>query len=188
MNSGKTVAATEIIHWLVRRGLRVAGCKATGVSLMRDTLGMQDSGAFATASFNEVGLASTRATDGAPIARALLNHLSEKEPDVIVAELGDGILGEYGVAGILRDQGLMSLACCHVLCAPDPVAVYGAHICYAREFGLPIHVVAGPVTDNQVGRDYIQGTLGLAAHNARYDIEGLAAVVFKRLEERLKCR
>ena len=32
--------------------------------------------------------------------------LAGTKPDVIVAELGDGILGEYGVQDILRDAEL----------------------------------------------------------------------------------
>ncbi|NLH49668.1 MAG: hypothetical protein GX444_13865 [Myxococcales bacterium] len=182
MNSGKTLAASEIIRRLTHRGLKVAGCKMTGVSLMRDTLGMQDAGAFAVASFNEAGLASTRDAEVVPVAKGLLNHLAALAPDVIVAELGDGILGEYGVADLLRDAELMSLACCHVLCAPDPVAAFGAHHLFANEFRLPLHVIAGPVTDNAVGRDYIEKALGLPAHNARYDIDGLAGVVIDRLD------
>jgi hypothetical protein len=181
MNSGKTLAASEIIRKLTHRGLKIAGCKLTGVSLMRDTLGMQDAGAFAIASFNEAGLASTRGAEVVPVAKGLLNHLASLEPDVIVAELGDGILGEYGVADLLHDSELMSVGCCHVLCAPDPVAAFGGHHLFTNEFKLPIHVIAGPVTDNAVGRDYIEKALGLPAHNARYDIDGLVEVVLRHL-------
>jgi hypothetical protein len=184
MNSGKTFAATEIIRGLTHKGLRVAGCKLTGVSLMRDTLGMQDAGAFATAGFNEVGLASTRDADVVPAAKGVLNFLAQQEPDLIVAELGDGILGEYGVASVLKDPALMSIACCHILCAPDPVAAFGACYLYAREFQQPIHALSGPVTDNAVGRDYILRDLGVPSHNARYDIEGLTGVVLSYYDKR----
>ncbi len=181
MNSGKTLAATEIIRYLTHKGIKVAACKMTGVSLMRDTLGMQDGGAFAVASFNDAGLASTRGEEVVSVAKGLLNHLAAQEPDVIIAELGDGILGEYGVADLLQDRELMGVACCHVVCAPDPVAVFGAHHYYTHHFHLPIHVVTGPVTDNSVGRDYIEGALKLPAHNARYNIKGLAEIVRRRI-------
>ena len=36
-----------------------------------------------------------------PLAKGLLNRLADSKPDVVVAELGDGILGEYGVQDIL---------------------------------------------------------------------------------------
>ncbi len=45
MDSGKTVAASEIVSGLTRAGLRVAGVKLTGVSLRRDALSMLDAGA-----------------------------------------------------------------------------------------------------------------------------------------------
>ena len=61
MNSGKTVAATELVRGLARGGLRVAAAKLTGVSLMRDALSMLDAGAVAALTFNDVGVASTHA-------------------------------------------------------------------------------------------------------------------------------
>jgi hypothetical protein len=184
MNSGKTLAATEIIRYLTKRGLRAAACKLTGVSLMRDTLGMEDAGAFTTASFNEAGVTTTHDVEVVSVAKGLLNHLARQEPDVIVAELGDGILGEYGVARILENQELMSAACCHVVCAPDPVAAFGAHHFYTERFKLPIHVFSGPVTDNSVGCDYIRGAFGISAFNARHDIAGFAEVVMRCLEQK----
>ena len=59
MNSGKTVAATEIIKQAHHAGLKVAGAKMSGVACLRDTLNMQDHGAFVTASFLDCGLPST---------------------------------------------------------------------------------------------------------------------------------
>ena len=42
-----------------------------------------------------------------PVAKGIFNRLAaDGQPDVIVAELGDGILGEYGVQDILRDAEL----------------------------------------------------------------------------------
>ena len=53
--------------------------------------------------------ASARATHpGVTVssAKGIFNRLAAAKPDVIVAELGDGILGEYGVQDILRDPEL----------------------------------------------------------------------------------
>lgn len=183
MNSGKTVAATEIVRVLTHRGKRVVACKLTGVSLMRDILAMKDAGAETVYDFTDAGVVSTRGAGILPIARGMLNRLAQESPDIIVAELGDGILGEYGVSDILADAEMMKAAACHVVCAPDPVAIYGAHGIYKDRFQLPIHVVAGPVTDNMVGRDYVEKQLGLPAHNARYDIDGLVDVVMDTLDE-----
>jgi hypothetical protein len=180
MNAGKTVAATELVRGLTRSGLRVAACKLTGVSLMRDTLSMLDAGAIAALTFNDAGAASTHAGMTVPVARGLLNRLTKERgsrPDVIVAELGDGILGEYGVQDILRDPGLMALGAAHVMAAPDPVACWGAHQLMSNHFNLPITCFTGPATDNQVGRDYIGANLAIPAHNALRDAAGLVETV-----------
>ncbi len=176
MNAGKTVAATELVRGLSRRGLKVGAAKLTGVSLMRDTLSMLDAGAVAALTFNDAGIASTHPGQTVGVAKGLLNRLGSRQagsPDVIVAELGDGILGEYGVQDILLDAQLMAVAAAHVMAAPDPVACWGAVELFRHRFKLPIAVFTGPATDNQVGRDFIEGTLGLPSHNALRDAGGL---------------
>ena len=179
--AGTTVAATELVRGLLRSGLRVAAAKLTGVSLMRDALSMQDAGAIAALTFNDVGIASTHAGVTVATAKGIFNRLSQAKPDVIVAELGDGILGEYGVQDILHDAELMRVGAAYIMAAPDPVACWGAAELMRREFGLPITAITGPATDNEVGITYVQAELGLAAHNARRDADGLVAVVTKAL-------
>ncbi|MEP7324362.1 MAG: hypothetical protein ABI836_00310 [Gemmatimonadota bacterium] len=181
MNAGKTVAATELVRGLSRAGLRVAAAKLTGVSLMRDALSMQDAGAIAALTFNDAGIASTRPGMTVPMAKGLLNRLAASKPDVIVAELGDGILGEYGVQDILLDPELAGAGTAFVMAAPDPVGCWGAAELMRRTFNLPITVLTGPATDNEVGRDYIQRALQLPAHNALRDAAGLTAVVLAAL-------
>lgn len=180
MNAGKTVAATELVRGLTRAGRRVGAVKLTGVSLMRDALSMLDAGAVAALTFNDAGAASTHAGMTVPVARGLFNRLTDARsarPDVIVAELGDGILGEYGVQDILLASDLMALGAAYVMAAPDPVACWGAERLMREEFGLPITAITGPATDNEVGRRYITAELGLRAHNARRDAAGLLASV-----------
>ena len=181
MNSGKTVAATELVRGLTRAGLRVAAAKLTGVSLMRDALSMQDAGAVVALTFNDAGIASTRAGMTVPIAKGIFNRLAAAKPDVIVAELGDGILGEYGVQDILRDDELTGVGAAFVMAAPDPVGCWGAAELMARSFNLPLTVITGPATDNEVGRDYIERVLHLPAHNALRDAAGLTGVVLNAL-------
>jgi hypothetical protein len=180
MNAGKTVAATELVRGLTRAGLRVAAAKLTGVSLMRDTLQMVDAGAVAALTFTDAGMASTHPGATVNVARGLLNALARNRvarPDVIVAELGDGILGEYGVQDILLAPDLTGLGAAFVMAAPDPVGCWGAARLFRDRFHLPVTVFTGPATDNAVGLDYIRAELGLPAHNARRDAAGLVAVV-----------
>ncbi|HET9066506.1 MAG TPA: hypothetical protein VFN22_11865 [Gemmatimonadales bacterium] len=186
MNSGKTVAATELVRGMSRAGLRVGALKLTGVSLMRDALSMRDAGAVMALTFNDAGAASTHAGMTVPIARGLINAMLEPlgaRPDVIVAELGDGILGEYGVQDILRATDLTALGAAWVMAAPDPVGCWGARELMANEFNLPITVITGPATDNAVGRDYISSMLDLPAHNARRDAEGMLSRVMEAVAE-----
>ena len=182
MNAGKTVAATELVRGLSRGGLRVAAAKLTGVSLMRDALSMQDAGAVAALTFNDVGVATTHAGITVPTAKGIFNRLAASKPDVIVAELGDGILGEYGVQDILRDPDLSALGAAWIMAAPDPVGCWGAHQLMQEEFRLPITAITGPATDNDVGQSYVRASLGLPAYNARRNPEGLVAAARKGVD------
>ncbi|MCU1290311.1 MAG: hypothetical protein JWN60_2540 [Acidobacteria bacterium] len=167
MNSGKTVAATEIIKQAHHAGLKVAGAKMSGVAALRDTLNMQDCGAIATASFLDCGLPSTVGIeDLSPIAKAVLNHLNESNPDLIVVELGDGIVGGYAVDSVLKDAEIKNAISSFVFCASDYVGVVGG-IHVLKNLGIEIDVIAGSVTDSQMGEDFVQQEYGLSAGNAR---------------------
>lgn len=169
MNSGKTVAATEIIKQAHHAGLKVCGAKMSGVAALRDTLNMEDHGATATASFLDCGLPSTvDAGDLAPVAKAILNHLNSFEPDLIVVELGDGIVGGYAVDSILQDEEIKRATSAFVFCASDYVGVIGG-IAVLKNLGIEIDVIAGSVTDSQMGEDFVQNQFGLSAGNARRD-------------------
>lgn len=173
MNSGKTVAATELIKQAHRAGLRVAGAKLSGIACLRDTLNMADHGAFVTASFLDCGLPSTAAYgDLAPVAKAIFNHLNTFEPDLIVAELGDGIIGGYSVDTVLKDEEIEAAIASFVFCASDYVGVVGGITTLSR-LGIEIDVVAGSVTDSQMGEDFIETEFGLKAGNARRNGERL---------------
>jgi len=55
----------------------------------------------------------------------------------------------------------------------------------AARFGLPIDIVSGPTTDNQVGTDFIRDELGLATANAKLDGERLYELVQATIAGRL---
>ncbi len=181
MNSGKTYAATEIIKHLARAGLRVAAAKLAGVACLRDTLNMQDHGAVKTLSFLDCGLPSTvKLGDLAPISKGVIRELDSVEPDCVVIELGDGILGGYGVESIFNDAELMESTAALVFCAGDFVGAWGGRELLAGH-GVKIDVVSGPVTDSEMGADYIRTELGLAAANAVNHGEDLANLIKEKL-------
>ena len=185
MNSGKTVAATEIIKQAHHTGLKVAGAKMSGVAALRDTLNMQDSGAEWTASFLDCGLPSTvDYGDLSPVAKAILNHLNEFQPDLIVVELGDGIVGGYAVDSVLKDAEIKNAISSFVFCASDYVGVIGG-ISVVKNLGLEIDVIAGSVTDSQMGEDFVEENYGIKAGNARRDGKRLFELIDFAKREKL---
>ena len=166
MDSGKTAAACAIVGRLRHLGLHVAACKATGVSLRRDILTMEDAGAAETMIFSDLGVVTTTADNGPALTRALLTSLAEHNPDVIVLELGDGLLGAYGVEAILSDEAIRNAMTAVILCANDPVSAWGGAKILRESFNIEPAVVTGPATDNAVGVDQIAERISLPAINA----------------------
>ena len=166
MDSGKTAAACAIVGRLRHLGFNVSACKATGVSLRRDVLAMEDAGATETMIFSDFGIVTTTANNGPALTRALLTGLAKNTPDVIVLELGDGLLGAYGVEAILSDKAIRNALTAVVLCANDPVSAWGGAKILRDQFDIEPAVVTGPATDNDVGIQQIDERLSLPAINA----------------------
>ena len=182
MNSGKTYAATEIIQLGTRAGLRVAAAKLSGIACLRDTLNMQDHGAIATASFLDCGLPSTvGANDLAPVAKAIIARLNESAPDLIVIELGDGILGGYSVESVFEDGELRDAMSALVFCASDYVAAWGGIELFRRR-GIKVDLVAGSVTDSKMGEEYIEREFDVPAANVRRN----GTKLFEKVRDKLR--
>jgi hypothetical protein len=182
MNSGKTYAATELIKQATRAGLRVAAAKLSGIACLRDTLNMEDHGAIAIASFLDCGLPSTvGATNLAAVAKTIISSLNESSPDLIVIELGDGLLGGYSVEAVFEDAELREATAAVIFCASDYVGAWGG-IELLRRRGIEIDVIAGSVTDSQMGQDYIEKEFGVPAANARRNGAELFRLISSKLE------
>jgi hypothetical protein len=183
MNSGKTYAATELIKQATRAGLRVAAGKLSGVACLRDTLNMADHGAVTTASFLDCGMPSTvDVADLAPAAKAIIGKLNEVNPDLIVIELGDGILGGYSVDTVFADFELLDATAAIVFCASDYVGAWGG-IELLRRRGVEVDVISGSVTDSPMGEDYVKTQFGVPAANARREGNALFEIVMESVEE-----
>lgn len=185
MNAGKTAAACALVRELTRQG-RVVDCvKTTGVSLRRDLLAMEDAGARRTQLFTDFGVVATTAANAPALTRALLSRAADPgqtPPDLVVAELGDGLLGTYGVDAILAAPDLRAAFTAVVLAANDPVAAWGGVTLLEREYGIRPAAVTGPATDNAVGTTLIERRTGVPAINARLRPAELAAAVLAALE------
>ena len=166
MEAGKTAAACAVIGRMRHRGLTVDAFKATGVSLRRDILAMEDAGARRCAIFTDLGVVTTTRVNGPALTRTMLTELASGRPDALVFELGDGILGTYGVDAILECPDIRAALSAVILSANDPVAAWGGVKLLRERFGIEPCVVTGPATDNQVGIEIIAAQMGLPAINA----------------------
>ena len=166
MEAGKTAAACAIVARMRHRGLTVDVFKATGVSLRRDILAMEDSGARNAMIFTDLGVVTTTEKNGPALTRSMMTELAARKPDVIVFELGDGLIGTYGVAAILECEDIRKAMTSVVLSANDPVAAWGGVKLLRERFGVEPSAVTGPSTDNSVGVDIIQEQMNVKAFNA----------------------
>jgi hypothetical protein len=166
MEAGKTAAAAAIIARMRHRGLIVDAFKATGVSLRRDIMAFEDSGARRTMLFTDLGIVTTTANSGPALTRTMLTEMASRSPHAIVFELGDGLLGTYGVDAILRQPDIKSALTAVVLSANDPVAAWGGVKLLRERFGIEPCAVTGPATDNQVGIEIIRDQMKVQAFNA----------------------
>ena len=141
-----------------------------------------DHGAIATASFLDCGLPSTvDVADLAPTAKAIIARLNEANPDLIVIELGDGILGGYSVDTIFADVELLEATAALVFCASDYVRAWGG-IELLRQRGVNVDVISGSVTDSRMGEDYITEQFHVPAANARREGAALFEVVMEKVQ------
>jgi hypothetical protein len=169
MEAGKTAAACAIVSRMRHRGLMIDAFKATGVSLRRDILAMEDAGARRSLIFTDLGVVTTTGANGPALTRTMMSELAAGKPDVIIFELGDGILGTYGVDAILAAPDIRAVLSAVVLSANDPVAAWGGVTLLRERFQIEPCAVTGPATDNQVGVEIIEKQLGVTARNAISD-------------------
>lgn len=182
MNSGKSAACNVIIQELSRSRRRVHAAKATGVSLLRDILGMEDAGAQETMTFTDLGIVTTTRQTAPSATRSLLTTLARSKPDVIVLELGDGLMGDYGVDAILEAPDLREAFSAVVFAASDPVGAWGGLEQLRRLYEIEPTVVTGPATDNAAGTEVIRERMKVAAWNARTEPQQLTEAIMSQIE------
>jgi len=74
----------------------------------------------------------------------MLTEMAQGAPDVIVFELGDGLLGTYGVQSILQQPDIKDAITAVVLSANDPVAAWGGVKLLRERFSIEPAAVTGP--------------------------------------------
>jgi len=185
MEVGKTTAACELINSIFHKGMLVCASKVAGIAAMKDTLMMEDYGAYKTVTMIDAGFTSTasKPRGSLEIAKGSINYLTKENPDYIVVELGDGVFGEYGVAEILADEDFQKHVWGHVGCAHDPMgAIKLAETC--QKLGAPLDIISGPVSDNTVGVSFIEKHLKIGAFNSLSNGDKLFTYLLKNAKKK----
>ncbi len=169
-NVGKTKFASKLIHFLAHDlGRNVAATKLAGAGDFDDLLNMAKHGAKYTFDFVDAGLASTYGDSRelvVGVAKGVLNHLGEKRPDVIVAELGGDILGAH-VADILTDKEILAKASDIILVPSDIFAAHGA-LSFLKVRGFSSHIsIAQPLKNPAISQKRARSIL----HTRLFDCE-----------------
>jgi hypothetical protein len=162
MNVGKTSNATQMIKAATKAGFKVGAAKIAGVAAIKDLQCFKDAGAIDVKSFLDCGIPST--VDAEDLAQIVKNIINALQGELLIIELGDGVLGHYKVEKVLTDKNIMSNISSIVVCAADLAGAYGAKH-YLDEFGVKVDIFSGPVTDNISGSQYIIENWGIPAIN-----------------------
>ncbi len=182
MNSGKTEVASQLIKGFCASGKRVAAAKLTGLACLKDTLNMQDHGACPVLSFLDCGYPSTVGLDDiGSLAVTLLSELNQSRPQLIVLELGDGLLGGYRVDSLFRVAPVMEHCAAIVFCAPDFVAAWGGCRLLER-WNRSVDIISGSCTDSAMGVEFIERELAVPAANALRGSKRLFELAQRRVE------
>jgi len=85
---------------------------------------------------------------------------NESAPDLIVIELGDGILGGYSVESVFEDSEFRDATAALIFCGFGLCRRVGWNRVFRRR-GIAVDLIAGSVTDSNMGEDYIQNEFGV---------------------------
>lgn len=174
MDCGKTKMACKIInHYSKIENKKVVALKLTGGAFSQDIYKLKEAGAIQVFDFVDMGFPSTCGKDSLGIismACNLINHAKSLNPDLIVIEFGDGIIGKYNVAEILHEKSVLEQISFFILAAGDLVCVYGAKEILKEKYNLSIDLITGPVVNSQVGSGLVSEYFGLSAESNLHEI------------------
>lgn len=182
MDTGKTTMICKLVKHFAGKGLKVAAVKLAGTAFTQDPLKIKDHGANPVMDFADGGLPSTC---GDPehtlqVALGLLAEVNKSNPDLIIAEFGDAIMGEYNVEYLLRHPELQKHIVASIVAASDIVAAWGTTRIMA-EYGVPLTLITGPVVNNETGVEYLEKQLGVAAESNLHSIPKTARLLEEKL-------
>jgi len=183
MDSGKTTMACKIAHALTLQGKKVAAIKTTGVGYTQDLYKMKEYGASPVLDFVDMGIPSTCGVGGENIvalAENLINTIEKTNPDVILMEFGDGIIGEYHVKDLLKHEPIKNQIAFFLLAANDFSGVYGTQK-LLEEMNLKIDLVTGPIANSRLGVDLVKKYFQLDAESNQHEIPATTSLINKKV-------
>ncbi|MBI5620764.1 hypothetical protein HY949_03230 [Candidatus Gottesmanbacteria bacterium] len=183
MDSGKTTLICKLAEYFKNNGLHVVGAKLTGVAFMQDPLKMKDNGLDTVMDFVDAGLPSTCGgpTDSIKAACGIITELNKGKPDLILAEFGDGIMGEYNVAPIITHPSIKKYIAMTIVAANDLMAAWGAKK-KMEDLGYAIDMLTGPVANSHVGVEYVEHNFGIPSESNQHAIPKTIAMLEKKLK------
>lgn len=187
MDSGKTMMGCRIAHHLKIAGKKVAAVKVSGVAFTQDPYKFRDHGADPVFDFVDMGLPSTcngNAQSVVESAENLINHAKQTDPDLIILEFGEAILGEYHNMDILsseikKDIGFVIMA------ANDLTGIYGARE-LLNEVNIEIDLVTGSVANSHLGVELIKKYFNLPAEGNLHEVSKAVALINKKIFQEVK--
>jgi hypothetical protein len=127
---------------------------------------LKDAGAYEVGDFVDGGLANT--LEGKHVQEAagvLLNYLTSLSPDVIVVELGGGVvLGANIILDYAELKGYFSAV---VVSAEEVTAAFGAVEALKRFHNLSTDAIGGPAANSQYFRHVVKHVTGISAYDFR---------------------
>lgn len=184
MDSGKTTMACKIANYFKQHGKKIIAIKSTGVSYLQDPYKLLDNGVEQVLDFTDMGLPSTCNGNAKGVLEStvnLINHAKSADPDLILMEFGEGILGEYHVLDILKYKPIRDQFSYMVLAANDLTGILGAKEILKKKCKLEVDMVTGPIANSHLGVQLIEKYFQLDAESNQHEIHKTIASINKKL-------
>ncbi|MEK7633451.1 MAG: hypothetical protein AAB437_01255 [Patescibacteria group bacterium] len=188
MDCGKTTMACKIALGLKNAGKKIVAIKPTGVAFSQDLYKLKEYGAFEVLDFVDMGLPSTCNGNHKEIISStenLINHAKSFEPDFILMEFGDSLLGAYHVKDILNYLPIKQQIKFLILAANDLLGVEGAKT-ILKKYQLKIDLVTGPIANSEIGIDLIKKNFQLEAESNQHKIPKTINMIMNLLKVKNK--
>lgn len=184
MDSGKTTMMSKILYYFKQQGKIVAAIKPTGVSYLQDSYKLMDNGATLVVDVTDMGLPSTCNGNVKQVIKStlnLINYAKSSNPDLILMEFGEGIIGEYHVLDLLKYKPIKDQISFVVLAANDLPGVLGAKEILNKECKLKIDMVTGPIANSHLGVELIKKYFQLPAESNQHEIHKTIAAIERKI-------